>query len=886
MSDPAAPEKTYLFSDIEGSTRLWETDPQRAAPALARHDAVSRNVVERHRGTVVKMTGDGLHAAFDDPADALAAVIELQQALAEEEVDALPLRVRCGLHLGEAQRRDNDFYGPAVNRAARIMDAAHGGQILVSQAVAERVAQRLPRSTVLRDLGAVRLRDLTGAERLFQVVHPQLRTEFPALRSLASTPNNLPQQLNSFIGREREMREIRALLAANRLVTLQAMGGIGKSRLSVQLAAEVLDEYPDGVWLVELAALSDPREITQAVASVLGVKEEASLPLDDALLRFVAERQLLLILDNCEHLIRACADLTKQLLRAGAQLKILATSRDVLQVAGETVYHLPPLAIPDVRDSAFPDTLPQHEAVRLFTERSMATQPSFRLTPKNAPAVVTICRRLDGIPLAIELAAARTRALSPEAIAARLTERFRLLVTGDQTVLPRQRTLRALIDWSYDLLNARERALFERLSVFAGGWTLEAAEAVGGNGELSSFDVIDLQASLVEKSLVVMEADSGRYRMLDTVQQYAYDKATESGELGAARDRHVEHFLALAEQARPNLLGANQAEWLARLDADRENLLAAFQHSGDMHDAAATGLKFVFALRFYWVHRGQLVPGRRMAMEALARAGAERRDLLRCQALHVAGQFACFEGDYAAAIGPLQESLAIAEELGDAARRMAVQQPLGMAFHGLGDLPRARHHFEQAVQLAESAGSPRQALAAINALAQFHRAEHEDALAEPLYQQVLARARSLDDPLSVGIALLNLAMVSIGRERLAVAREQLTEIFHIAVATGSDQVGQSALEVCAGLAVRVGEDQTAARLFGAAEAQAQRSGLQRDAADAAFLMPLIDEAGRRLGQAAFDAARAQGGALDLQAAIDEARLWLKATAAPPDNATR
>ncbi|MGH6623591.1 MAG: ATP-binding protein, partial [Burkholderiaceae bacterium] len=338
---------TYLFTDVEGSTRLWESEPDRIGPALARHDQLSRATVERHRGWVVKMTGDGMHAAFAEPADAMSAAIELQTILADSGMAGdLPLSVRCGLHVGADERRDNDFFGRDVNRAARIMDAAHGGQILVSMALAERVRQNLPPGASLRDLGMVRLRDLTAPDHLYQVVHRRLRSEFPALRSLASAANNLPQQLNSFVGREREMREVRALLGANRIVTLLAMGGIGKSRLSIQLAAEALDEYPDGVWLVELAALTDPREVVQAVAGVLGVKEEGGRPPVDALARFVADRQLLLVLDNCEHLIRACADLAKQLLRASPGLKILATSRDVLQVAGEAVYYLPTLSVP------------------------------------------------------------------------------------------------------------------------------------------------------------------------------------------------------------------------------------------------------------------------------------------------------------------------------------------------------------------------------------------------------------------------------------------------------------------------------------------------------------------------------------------------------------
>ncbi len=397
MIESTATTVTYLFSDIEGSTRLWESDPVRAARTVAWHDDVSRTAVERHRGTVVKMTGDGVHAAFDDCGDALAAVIELQLVLAKPPADLALLSVRCGLHLGADQRRDNDFYGPAVNRAARIMSAAHGGQVLLSQAVADRLAGSLPPSVVLRDLGAVRLRDLGSAEQLYQLVHPQLRTEFPALRSMASAPNNLAQQLNSFVGRDREMEQVRHLLANSRLLTLLGMGGLGKSRLSMQVAAIVLEDYPDGVWFVELAAIVDPQMVPQATASVLGVKEEPGGTVLDALTRFVRDRKLLIVLDNCEHVVHACAELAKRLLQAGPQVRVLASSRDALRIAGEAVFQVTPLPPPGQAEYSV-ESLLANDAVRLFVDRATAVQPAFRLTGKAAAAVAEICRRLDGIP--------------------------------------------------------------------------------------------------------------------------------------------------------------------------------------------------------------------------------------------------------------------------------------------------------------------------------------------------------------------------------------------------------------------------------------------------------------------------------------------------------
>jgi predicted ATPase/class 3 adenylate cyclase len=867
---------TYLFSDVEGSTRLWETEPERIGPALARHDALARRCVEQHGGRVVKTTGDGLHAAFEDPAAAVAAAVELQIEVCHPPAGVLPLALRCGLHLGVDQRRDGDYFGPAVNRAARVMSAAHGGQVLLSQAVVERVADRLPPEQSLRDLGIVRLRDLTQPDRLFQLVHPRLRSEFPALRSLASTPNNLPQQLNSFVGRERELDEVRAMLGypTVRLLTLLGMGGLGKSRLSLQAAAEVLDDYPDGVWFVELAPLSDPRSVPQAVASVLGVKEEAGGAVLDALLRFLRDKTLLLVLDNCEHVVQACAELARQVLQSAPRVKLLASSRDALQTAGETVIHVPPLAAPDAGATISPATLAQIDAVRLFIDRASAAQPSFRVTDKNAAAVAAICRRLDGIPLALELAAARTRALSVEAIAARLDDRFKLLVSGDRTVLPRQRTLRALIDWSYDLLSAPERRLFARLSVFAGGWSLEAAEAVGADGEDDASAVLDLLVQLVEKSLVLADIEGGRYRMLDTVRQYAHERLAECGDAPAASERHLAVYLALAEQARARLAGPEQPDWLARLDAERDNLLAAHGWALRSPQGGVAGLRLVFALRPYLIQRGLLILGHRLAVEALAHPQAAARDLARCQALHVAGQLCCFLGRYAEAVEHLRESLAIAEEIGDTGRVMSVQQPLGMALHGLGDLDGARHYFEQAVRLAEQGGQPRPLAAAVNALAQFHRAAGDDAQARPLYDRVLVLARQLGDPLAIAIAQLNLAMVAIGAGESPAARAGLLDVLNVMAAGGADPVAQSVIEVCAGLAASAGDAPTAARLFGFAEAHNERTGLQRDAADAHFLLPLIERA-RAAAPAAFDEQACLGGELSLEAALGEARAWLQ-----------
>jgi len=625
------------------------------------------------------------------------------------------------------------------------------------------VGERLPQGVSLRDLGVVRLRDLASRERLYQILHPQLRADFPALRTLEATPNNLPQQLTAFIGRRRELAEVRKLLSKTRLLTLHGVGGIGKTRLALQAAAGVLDNYSDGVWLVELAPLADPRLVPLAVASVLGVKENPGHPAAEALLHTVKDRKLLLILDNCEHLLNACAGLAAQLLQAGPQVQILASSRQPLHVAGETGLAVPPLAVPNPDQTIVLADLEQSEAASLFLDRALSARPSFHLTEQHAAVVANICRRLDGIPLAIELAAARVRAISVENIAARLNDRFSLLTHGDSTALPRQQTLRALIDWSFELLTQQERALLRRLSVFAGGWTLEAAEAVGANGDVSRADVLGLLANLVDKSLVTLEAEGERYQLLETVRQYAQERLDESGEGDSARSRHLDFFLALAEQASSQLVGPDQGAWLARLAGDAENLFAAHAWCDRVDGGGELGLRLVFAVKLYLFYRGPLTLLHRVTLEAVARPGAQGRTRARCRALHTAGQVDFLMGRYREAQGYLEESLSIAIQIGDRDRAAMVLKELGGVSTGLGDLAKARVYLEQALNLARQLENKRALAAAVNSLAQLDRMEGELDTAERLYEQVLTLARELEDQESIAIGLLNLAMVSIGR---------------------------------------------------------------------------------------------------------------------------
>lgn len=663
---------TFLFTDIEGSTQLWEREPEAMRAALARHDALLREVLERHGGEVVKMTGDGLLAVFATALQGVGAMVECQSSLqAEAWPLTTPLRVRMALHTGEAELRDGDYHGATLNRAARLMAVGAGGQSLLSEATVALIQDRLPDGVRLHDLGEHRLRDLVRPEHIYQVVAAGLIKEFPPLRSLSAYPNNLPVQLTSFVGREQELAETKSLLAGTPLLTLTGPGGTGKTRMGLQLSADVLADFRDGAWLVELAPLADPEYVVPALAGVFDVREVPGRSLKLQVIDYLRGKTALLLLDNCEHLIEACARLADELLRACPRLKIVASSREALGVAGETAYRVPSLSTPDGGTGTL-DALRECEAVRLFVERAQAAQPRFALTAGNAAAVAAICRRLDGIPLALELAAARVKVLTVEQIAARLDDRFRLLVGGSRTALPRQQTLAALIDWSYDLLPEAECRLFRQLSVFSGGWTLEAAEAVAGD-----CDVLDGLAQLANKSLVVVSDDhaEARYHYLETIRQYARDKLFAAGEVEPARDRHFDYFAAIAKHAPKIARSAEPQLWRNQLEGDADNFRAAFEWGLERFPEAALELATNLVLAMPgagFVDSG--AEWRRWMQAALARVeqlppeegeAAVRRELLRGYGLLAEGQLSVSQGEDLVARAELAEGIAIARAHGD-----------------------------------------------------------------------------------------------------------------------------------------------------------------------------------------------------------------------------
>jgi predicted ATPase/class 3 adenylate cyclase len=576
---------TFLFTDLEGSTRLWEQYPEAMKAALARHDAILRDAVVAAAGHVVKTTGDGLHAVFvTAPGATVAAVSAQRRLLGEAWVLPEPLRARMGLHTGHAEMREGDYYGPAVNRAARVAAAAHGGQIVMSHATEELVCDALPDDVELVDLGEHHLRDLGRPERLFQVAGPDLPRDFEPLRSLDAFPGNLPLQVSSFIGREWEIDQAVAALGEARVVTLTGVGGVGKTRLALQVAAEALPRFREGAWLIELAPVRDPDGVVDAVAAVFGVTARAGQTLVEAVVEFLGTKQLLLVIDNCEHVLDPVADLVEVIGRSCPGVFVLATSREGLAIVGERILAVPSLVSP-AADAEF-DAVAASDAVRLFMDRAHAADRTFELSLGNAASVVRVCRRLDGVPLAIELAAARVSLMSPAELASALDHRFEVLAGGRRGAVKRHQTLRATIDWSYDLLDESQQRLLARMAVFEGGATREAAEKVCAGAPIESRAVFGLLGELVARSLVVAERGGldTRYRLLETIREYGEERLIEHDETDALRDRHARYYADHAARCREGLFGPEQIAWGTRMAADGDNILAAFAHAVDTHD--------------------------------------------------------------------------------------------------------------------------------------------------------------------------------------------------------------------------------------------------------------------------------------------------------------
>ena len=774
---------TFLFTDVEGSTALLQRLGDGVyAQVLAAHQALIRSALAAYDGQERDTQGDGFFAVFSSPRKCVAAVLEMQQALEGRDWPAGErVRVRMGVHCGEASRTAAGLVGLEVHRAARVAAVAHGGQVLLSESAALLVRDWLPPGAVLTDLGVHRLKDLGRPERIFQLHAESLQAEFPPVRSLGSPAlrHNLPSQATSFVGRAAELAELRALMAGgSRLVTITGPGGIGKSRLALQVAAEALDGTGDGVWLVELAPVAEPELVARTVAAVLGVREEPGRPVLDTLADAVGDRSLLLVLDNAEHVLGAAAKLADAMIRSCPRACLLVTSREPLGIGGEHVFRVRPLAVPPA-DLTATERLAAFESVQLFTERAAMHRQGFALDDDNAAAVAAVSVRLDGIPLALELAAARLGSLSVPEVSARLDQRFRLLTGGSRTALPRHQTLRALIDWSYDLLNPEEQMVLGRLSVFAGSWTLAAAEAVTSQSDAGEWQVLDRLAALVDKSLVQADDIGGstRYRLLETVRHYAAERlARRPGpELDQTRAAHRDHYLALVETADTHLRGPDETAWLDRLEAEFDNIRAALAFSLAGPGSAEPGLRLAAGLHRFCTmrgHGGEVLEALNVLLE---RPDARTPTRARARALTVGCHLLDYFGNDPAPPSMAGEALQIARGLADdAVAADALAQLCWLSFEH-GDLPAALARIDEAVGLARAAGDPRLIAYILGRRAVFESEAGDLDAAFADNQEALALSRAAGDNYRLAITLANLGFDEHAAGELGAARAHLQE---------------------------------------------------------------------------------------------------------------
>jgi len=885
---------TFLFTDVEGSTTLLQRlGDRRYAEVLEEHRRLLRAAFAEGHGQEVSRHGDAFLVAFSRARDAVGAAVAAQRALTKHVwSDGSMLRVRMGLHTGEPVSDTGDYVGLDVHRAARICAAGHGGQILLSDAVGVLAARDLPLGVSLRDLGTHRLKDLRDPEHLFQVVHPDLPADFPALNSLDAWPNNLPIQLTSFVGRAREIAEVKRLLGNARHVTLTGIGGAGKTRLALQVAADVVDGYPDGVWLAEFAPIADPALVSKTVASALNVPEQPGRDMTATLVDALRPKALLLVLDNCEHLLAACADLATAVLRACPQVRILATSREGLGVPGETLWRVPSLSLPqDIRHLPGPEDLVLYDAVRLFVDRATSATPGFNVTSENGPAVAQVCQQLDGIPLAIELAAARVKVLAVEQIATRLDDRFRLLTGGSRMVLPRQQTLRAAMEWSYGLLSGPERTVLRRLSVFAGGWTLEAAEAICSGGSAEAFDILDLLTQLVDKSLVIADTQHGaaRYRLLETVRQYGQERLSESSEAGATRQRHRDWYLEWAERVDRNLRGSaspssrrtvsrtssTSPRWAAveqdvaveRFRTEHDNLRAALEWSMEAGDAEAA-LRLAVALAWFWYIDGHWSEGRKWLEQGLALGGDVPTDTLAAALLQAAYHLRS-QGDFERAKAFAEKGLTIARKIDDKNHIAWFLYNLGVVAVHEGDYSRGKALCEESVALGRQFGMKFLLANDLAQLGHIARDSTDYDQAATFYGESLAFAREHGEKYTIAYALRNLAVLALHVCDYQRAGTLFAEGLALRRAT-PNWVTEECFVGMAEIACAEIRYERAACLFGAGDVLREALGLRRSPRMQIRYDETLAATRAGLGAATFAAAWAEGRAMTLEQAVEYA----------------
>ena len=853
---------TFLFTDIEGSTRLAREYPEKWEMVRARHHEILREAIEQNHGLVFQIIGDAFCTAFHTAGDALRAAIKSQLDLYAEQWGDAPVKARMGLHTGKAEFQENgEYHGYlAMSRVQRLMSAGHGGQVLVSAATQELLLEDFPVEVSLRDLGERRLKDLIHPEHIYQLVCADLPAEFPPLKTLDAYRHNLPTQLNTFIGREKEITEIKQAILNHRLVTLTGIGGTGKTRISLQVAAELVDQFPQGVWFVGLAPLADAELVPQTILSALEVPEQPGRTHLQVLLEYLAEKKLLLVLDNCEHLIEACAKVVEKVASHAKELKVLSTSREALGIPGEVVWHVPSLSMPDVKQLPSMEQLSQYEAVQLFIERAMLVQPHFQVTNENAPAVAQICFRLDGIPLAIELAAARVRAMSVEQIAKRLDDRFRLLTGGSRTAIERQQTLRATIDWSYNLLTGEEKLLFSRLAIFVGGWVLEAAEQVCAQ-EAGGLDVLDLMTRLMDKSLVILNGT--RYHMLETTRQYAREKLSDSSESEEMQSRHLDFFMKLAEKAETNLHGAAQAIWLERLEIEQDNLRMALRWG--LESRAEAGLRLASAMWLFWFMHAHFIEGRQWYDEALS-VGGDASSLLRIRLLTGAASNSMGRGDY-------EETRVLSEQGLALSREQENEWGIAMSLHHLGgaamvqgDHSHAQKLLEEGLDLARRTGNWAVAGYLLEDLGNLALTQGDYQHAYAFYEETLALERKHENKWSSCYTLGSLAYIANEQNNYSQAKALFKQAIILTREFGDKRQLSFLLGMLGRVSLSQGKPERAARLISSGEALAEAIGISFQSEDRAEYIHTMATLSAQLGKATFEALQVEGRTMSIEQA--------------------
>lgn len=863
---------TFLITDIEGSTMLWNASPTSAKLALERHDRIVLEQVEKNHGQIIESgrEGDSVLAVFTQARDAVECAFDAQRSLQHEVWPSEVIRVRTAVHTGEAELRSGHYVGAPLYRCARLMATAHGGQVLLSKATEEVVADDLPPGISLRDLGVHRLPDVSRPEHVYQLLHPDLESEFPPLKTVEQG-HNLPAQLTSFIGRQHELEALKLALAANRLVTLTGAGGCGKTRLAIQAAAEVVREYADGACFVDLSLVTDQSRIVNCLSEALGLREEPGRSLETTVLKQVAQKQLLLVVDNCEHVLAGCGVLIGRILSSSPDVHVLATSQEPLNVPGEVLWRVPSLGLPAADQSGAVHGVLESEAGQLFFERARLAKPHFAVDESTAPAVAQICRRLDGIPLAIELAAARIATLTLNDIVARLDDRFRLLGTAQRLAAPRQQTLLAAVSWSHDLLNDEQKVLFRRLSVFSGSFDVAAAEMLGWGRSVEVADVLSLVTGLVEKSLVVVGEGiegSTRFRLLETLREFAKTQLIEAGEELETRAAHLNHYLAVARQAEPHLLGSpDQSDWLAGLDQDLAELRSALAYGFKADPVRASEL--ATSLGWFWWFRGYVTQGLEWmeAVLAVSSAGPE----IRGAGLAFAGRIASRQGAHNLAARRLLQAAATY-------RRLDNRPALAFALFDLGTVARATGHFTRARILLEASlvmwqrlGDDRLAVYAVQELGVLAMATGDTLRSEKLFQQAIAKLRASDEHWGLALNLGNLAELRIRRGDAGGARTLLAESLKVAELVVDPIVAAQLFDYAGMVAIDEGLAATGLSLFAAGRAIRERQGVKPATAHRDHLQHWGSRAERILGASAADSAWSDGLKLTFPAAMSMAR---------------